>query len=291
MSNELLAILRLVGDRGHGLNRVDLPLQDGARLHARQLGPNSGRPVILLHGFCGGWRQMLVAARAVPGSRRVLLLDARGHGESTSFFGPPTLARLADDLAEVIAGTGCETADVIGLSMGAQTVFEYVRRHGTARLGKVVLVDQGPRLRSAPGWPHALFGGMDDAEVAEVLDIVQRRPRALGRAWLRGVWRSRESLPIRLALTPQLLAGLPGTRADTLLLAADMLQQDWRDVVPRIDRPVLLCYGGRSMYPDAGRWLHANLPGSQLEWFARSGHGLMFQEPARFASAIARFLA
>lgn len=290
MAVELLAQLRLLGDRGRDLRPLNLPLRDGGKLHARQLGPAHGRPVVLLHGFCGTWRQMLAAARAIGGQRRLVLIDARGHGASTAFVGKPTMARLADDLSEVLATLSSDAVDVVGLSMGAQTVFEYVRRHGTARLGKLVLIDQGPRLRAAPGWPHALFGGMDDTEVAQALETLAHRPRALGRAWLRGVWRSGESLPVRMALTPQFLAGLPGTRADTLRLAHDMLDQDWREVVPHIDRPALLCYGGRSMYPDAGRWMHAHLPGSQLEWFAKSGHGLMFQEPARFGQVVGRFL-
>ncbi len=286
---ELTALVRLLADRGTGLHATSVLTQDAARLHV--LDSRGDLPtVVLLHGFCARLGQMLGVARALQDSHRVVLFDARGHGRSSPFRDRPTLARLADDLAEVIDWTGAAAVDVCGLSMGAQTLFELVRRKGTGRLRRVVLIDQGPRLLPDEGWDHGLFGGMSPVEVREFLSDLQHRPRRLGLAWLRGIWRSREPLAARLFVTPGLLAGLPGVPAKTLQLAADMIGQDWRDVVPGIDRPVLLCYGGQSMYPDAGRWMHANLPGAQLEWFADSGHGLSYQEPERLARAVRAFL-
>lgn len=292
---DLTALAQQLTDRGQGLDAGFVTTRDHAHLRTLQAHPRAAQdatpPVILLHGFCASLEQMLGVARGLLPRHRVVLYDARGHGKSSRFQGKATLASLADDLAQVIDATGAPTVDVCGLSMGAQTVFELVRRHGTSRLRKIVLIDQGPRLLPDEGYDHGLFGGMTPIEVREFLHDLQRRPRRLGLAWARGIWRSREPLVARLFVTPGLLAGLPGVPATTLQLAADMLGQDWRDVVPRIDRPTLLCYGGRSMYPDAGRWMHAHLPDAQLEWFAHSGHGLSYQEPRRLARVVARFLA
>ena len=287
---EARELVRFLVDRGNGFRPRTLTVDDGTRLHANE-GGHGPRTALLLHGFCGTHRQLLGVARGLQATHRVCLLDARGHGKSDPFAQRPTMAQLADDVAAVVAQ--CEgPVDAIGLSMGAQTLFEYVRRHGLGRLGRLVFIDQAPRLLpDADGWPHALFGGMSPAEVSAFLAEMEHSPRALGRAWLRGIWRTNEPLLHRLALTPALLAGLPGVRARTLTLAADMVQQDWRDVIPRIERPVLLCYGGRSMYPGAGRWMHANLPNAQLEWFGASGHGLAYSEPLRLRRRVAAFLA
>ncbi len=289
---ELQGTMRLAVDRGRDLTAWTLKVGDGSRLHGRQT-PEQHRgktPVVLLHGFCGKSAQMLGIARAVGAQQRALIYDARGHGESSEFVDEPTMRQLADDLAAVIDFAAADKVDIVGLSMGAQTVFEYLRHYGTKRIRRLVFVDQGPKLLAEAGWDHALFGGMEEAEVADFLKALRHRPRTLGRAWLRGLWRSREHVAIKIALTPQLLAGLPGTKATTLRLGADMLRHDWRPVVQKIDVPVLLCYGGHSMYPDAGRWMAANVPGSQLEWFANSGHGLMFQEPVRVARVVKGFL-
>ncbi|MSP93231.1 MAG: alpha/beta hydrolase [Myxococcales bacterium] len=288
-ARETLALLRTLIDSGKDLHPATHTLHDGTHVHVRQ-GGQGKRVALLLHGFCGDHRQLLGVARALQATHRVWLVDARGHGRSDRFIQRPTMARLADDFAELLALIGGAEVDAVGLSMGAQTLFEFVRRHGTQRLRRLVFIDQGPRLLPADGWPHALFGGMTQHEVDEFLADIEHRPRALGKAWLKGIWRTNEPLLHRLALTPVLLAGLPGVHPRTLQLAADMLAQDWREVVPRINRPVLLCYGGRSMYPGAGRWMHAHLPDSRLEWFADSGHGLTFSEPLRLQRAIAGFL-
>ncbi len=290
MAHPMLTVLGSALDRGQDCAVLPVPMRDGALLQVRALGSPTGRPTLLLHGFCGKWRQMLFTARQLPQTRRLLLPDARGHGTSDGFGPVLKMAQLGQDLADLIAWTGAPQVDIIGLSMGAQMIFEYIRQFGTAKLGRLVFVDQGPRLRPEEGWPHALFGGMSDAEIAEFLGQMRDNPRRLGKAWLRGVWRSEEPRLIQLVLTPQLLAGLPGTPAHTLRLAEDMLQQDWREAVQTIDRPVLLCYGGRSMYPQAGRWMHAHIADSELAWFANSGHGLMFTEPLRFVGKVNAFL-
>jgi len=287
---EVFALGRTLADRGVGLRRRRLRLADGSRLHVLDGGVASAQPVVLLHGFCGNHRQMLGIARALAPRQRVILYDARGHGGSDAFGATPTMARLGADLAELIAALGTPTVDAVGLSMGAQTLFEHARDFGCKSLRRLVFIDQGPRLLPEPGFEHALFGGMSEPEVAAFLDALRTQPRSLGRAWLRGMWRSREPLLARLAVAPALLAGLPGVHARTLQLAADMLRQDWRDAVRNIDRPTLLCYGGRSMYPDAGRWMHAHMQDSKLEWFAASGHGLVYQEPHRLGAAVRGFL-
>lgn len=287
---ELLTTLRILTDRGRDLAAQTVAMPDGARLHLR-LGPRRpGRPVVLLHGYCGRHQQMLGIARALLDRRTVVLYDARGHGASDGFRQRPTMAQLAADFQSLLKWLEADEVDAIGLSMGAQTLLERVRLQGTAGLGRLVFIDQGPRLRADAGYHHGLFGGLQDEEVATFRRDLGQRPRSLGPAWVRGLWRTNEPLLTKAFLTPALLAGLPGVPEATLRLADDMIEMDWREVVPRIDRPTLLCYGGRSMYPGAGRWMHANLPDSQLEWFEDSGHGLMLTEPRRLHRVVRSFL-
>lgn len=287
---DLVALARILGDTGRGLRKRRLRLRDGQRLHVVEGGRPGARPVLLLHGFCGQHRQMLGVARALAEDHRIVLFDARGHGASDGFTARPTMAQLAADLAELLDDLQAPEVDAVGLSMGAQTLFELARTQGCDRLRRLVFIDQGPRLLPEAGYAHALFGGMQPDEVTAFLHALAVRPRSLGQAWLRGIWRSREPLPVKLVLTPTLLAGLPGVPGPTLQLAADMLHQDWRQAVRAISRPTLLCYGGRSMYPDAGRWMAANMADARLEWFGSSGHGLQFQEPVRLHRVVAGFL-
>lgn len=228
-------------------------------------------------------------ALQVAERRPVVLYDARGHGKSVRFGAKPTIRALADDLDAVLQQHAPSGADVAGLSMGAQTVFEFLRSHSPDRLHRLAFIDQSPRVLSGPDWPHGLFGHIDATEIDEVRTKLKNKPRSLGKAWLRGLWRSDEHLAMKLLLSPSMATGLRNVPASTLRLAEDMLQQDWREEVQAIRQPTLLLYGGRSIYPGAGGWMAKALPHAQFEYFNKSGHALVLEEPRRTAAAIAKF--
>lgn len=89
----------------------------------RDLG-GDGPPLLLLHGLAGSSRELLPTARELTDRFRVILMDQRGHGESTRR--PADLSRQAfvDDvvavLDEVAPGERCV---LVGQSMGAHTAF------------------------------------------------------------------------------------------------------------------------------------------------------------------------
>ncbi|NLS08836.1 alpha/beta hydrolase [Nesterenkonia sp. MY13] len=83
-----------------------------------------GKPLILLHGLAGSSRELIPTAEALRADFRVILLDQRGHGQSTRR--PADLSREAfvDDVVHLMQtrfpGERCV---LIGQSMGAHTVF------------------------------------------------------------------------------------------------------------------------------------------------------------------------
>ncbi len=270
--------------------RTETVTPDGTRLATWLGGAASGRPVVLLHGFCSDHTSMRPLARAIADRLPVVLYDARGHGESTGFLGPARMRTLAEDLLAVLAAHAPNGADVVGLSMGAQTVFEALRIAEANSFARFVFIDQSPCSACHPGWPHGLFGAGDLAEQQRVVTEIAAAPRRLGVALFRGLWRSAEHLGIKLLLSPALLRGLSHMPEATLRLAEDMLRQDWREDVRRVTQPTLLMYGGRSVYPDAGRWMATTLPHAELLEFVDSGHVLVLEEPERAARAVRGFL-
>lgn len=279
----------LLGARGR-FQPTETRTADGARLATWLGGAATGQPVILLHGFCGDHAAMRPLAQAVAEHRPIVLYDARGHGASDRFNGPALMRTLAEDLQAVLRAHAPDGADVIGLSMGAQTIFETLRLQGDEAFGQCVFIDQSPRVSSGEDWPHGLFGETDAEEMARVRAEISAKPRRLARAWLRGLWRSDEHLGMKLLLSPSMLMGLRHVPDSTLRLVDDMLSQDWRDEVQRLSKPTLLLYGGRSIYPGAGRWMADAIPHADLEFFAESGHALILEEPHRVARAVHRFL-
>ena len=108
------------------LNQASLPtvpISDGW-LAYREAG--SGPPVVLLHGGGLDSRMWDPQFDALASDYRVIAVDARGHGQSST---PDAPFRHADDLAELLARLGIDSAVFVGLSMGAgsavDTAVEY----------------------------------------------------------------------------------------------------------------------------------------------------------------------
>ncbi len=94
-----------------------IPTPDGGQLHVEECG--TGRPVVLLHGHGASMRTFsLMAAPLAAGGCRVIAMDQRGFGRSSSvppMFGFPG---LVDDAATVLEHLDLRNAIVVGHSMG-----------------------------------------------------------------------------------------------------------------------------------------------------------------------------
>ncbi|WP_214403918.1 alpha/beta fold hydrolase [Pseudonocardia lacus] len=104
------------------LHRVEVP--DG---HLAYLDTGSGAPVVLLHGgtldhrMWDGQIGPLVAA-----GHRVIAVDARGHGGSSTATAP---FRHCDDVAVLLRALDIGPVALVGVSMGASTVLDVALEH------------------------------------------------------------------------------------------------------------------------------------------------------------------
>ena len=88
-----------------------------------------GVAVVGLHGLTATHRYVVMGSRALErGGHRLLLYDARGHGESepAPAYGYP---ELTDDLERVMDDADIEQAVIAGVSMGAHTALRFALGH------------------------------------------------------------------------------------------------------------------------------------------------------------------
>jgi pimeloyl-ACP methyl ester carboxylesterase len=117
---------------------------EGVRLHYETAGPQTSRPIVLVHGFCSDYELNWVGSRwqetMVGAGRRVIGIDCRGHGHSDKPHDQAAyrLSTMAGDVVRLLDHLGLETADYLGYSMGARIGLEAAARHA-GRLGRVVL--------------------------------------------------------------------------------------------------------------------------------------------------------
>jgi pimeloyl-ACP methyl ester carboxylesterase len=164
-------------------------LSDGVQLQVEEYGdPTSPLTVVLLHGWTLDarlWRNQvaqLPVQLAAP--VRILTVDLRGHGHSTSC--PPqstTLAQLADDLHAVLRDRVPEGRVVlVGHSLGGMTIMEYAHRHADEfndRVAGVVLM-----CTTAEGTTHTTYGlAPGVARVIKALEIAGAAVLARSGPW------------------------------------------------------------------------------------------------------------
>ena len=122
---------------------------NGALLTLSSIGPESGIPIILLHGGRGfGTHDAVFATYAnLAGSYRVIGFDMRGHGRSET-QSPFTFAQMVDDI-ECIRRKLCNNRKIIllGGSFGGMIALSYAITHPNAL---EALILRG----TAPSWHH-----------------------------------------------------------------------------------------------------------------------------------------
>ena len=133
------------------------------------LDEGSGPPVVLHHGFAadhhGNWVAPGVVAALVAEGRRVVALDARGHGQSGKPHDPDAYAdhAMENDLAGLFDHLGLADVDLVGYSMGA-----IVSAHFTPtddRVRSLILGGIGGAVTR--GRPRSRSEGLADALTAE----------------------------------------------------------------------------------------------------------------------------
>ena len=248
----------------------------------------SGLPVVLVHGFTApatAWALTVDALLAA--GYRVVAFDRRAHGESETPAHGQRMARHGRDLGELLEHLDLRDAVVVGASMGGNTLWAYVDQFGPGRLAGAVVVDQTPKMLNADGWTHGFYGyGRDNAGTLFEHGVPDTgRGRTVDRS---GAAVAR--LVERLGAPP---AFRDGTAPETLPLLADHALADWRDVVRRFPRPLLMVAGGESqIWPcEHAAAAVANNPRGRARVIEDAGHAVSIDQPDLFNEALLQFLA
>lgn len=91
----------------------------------------SGDPVVFVHGLGATFDCWRLVVPSVARHREVVTFDLPGFGGAEPLPGPFTIQSVADAVEQLLAREGLLDADLVGSSLGAEIVFELLRRgHG-----------------------------------------------------------------------------------------------------------------------------------------------------------------
>ena len=269
-------------------SKQSMALPDGETLAYIDMGERSGPAVVLIHGYTDNARDWVPMLPYLSKRYRLILVDIRGHGQSSKPECCYTRLDFAYDIKLLMDGLGVRKADIIGHSLGsiiAQTFAEY----WPERTAHVVLIaSTGGRppgaAKQAPRFDFA-------AEIRKLKEPIEPdspfmiawwdSPTPVDADFIRRQRKDAAGIPLRVWLAV-LDQGL----------SKDNAYGDLQSTLPRLKAPTLLIWGSTDpiMEEDVRQSLRHALPDARVKIFDGLGHNPFWEDPRGVADTIDAFL-
>ncbi len=260
-----------------------LTIDDGQlEISFRDVGSGRG-VVVLLHGFPFTSEMWTSQLDALADRYRIIAPDFRGFGGSQTSPHSYTLARLADDISELLVSLGIERAVIGGLSMGGYVAFEFYRRH-VQQVAGLVLADTRPDPDSAEARANRLrMAALVQAEGVTAV-VEQLIPKLLSPE-------TRTERPeVERRLRAMMGSATPSAIAHALEAMAS--RRDARPLLASVSVPTLVVVGADDQLtpPDESRAWSRAIDGAVFERIDGAGHVSNLERPQTFNARLLAFL-
>ena len=243
-----------------------MPLVPIADVHLNVEVAGSGSPIVFVHGFPLDGSMWRAQVEAFAETHTVIVPDLRGFGRSDVTTGTVSMARFADDLAEMLDELDVNNPVCLcGLSMGGYIAFEFERRHGQ-RLSSLVLCD----TKSAADSPEAQQNRLATAE-----RVTHEGAEFLADAMIARLYSQKTRLrrPDLIEATRSVIRQAPqgGVAAASRGMAARRDATEW---LGRINLPTLVVVGAEDLLtpPDEVENFSRKIPNSRFVCLQDAGH-------------------
>ncbi len=260
-----------------------LRLSDGISMAYVPLGNPSGTPVVLIHGYTDSDLDWAPLVPYLSKRFRLILVDLRGHGESSKPGCCYTRYDFAYDIKLLLDRLHVHRADIVGHSLGS-IVAQTFAEQWPARTLRVVLISSTASAAPKSAGPQYDWTAQI-RRLKEPLDPDSKfmrewwsSPTPVDRRFLRRERRNAAAIPLGvwLAVLNEGLGDL-GDLARTL---------------PQLTAPTLLIWGSKDpiMLPPMRRSLERALPHAKVVVFPGLGHNPFWEDPRGCAAVINAFL-
>jgi microsomal epoxide hydrolase len=208
---------------------------------------------------------------------RVVAMDPRSQGESGRTSEGLYPAQMARDIRSVIEQLHLAPVVIVGWSMAVIETLAYVDQFGTGDVAGLVLVDEDA-------------GGLHPGDAESALSILKMNltdRKNSADFFVRKVQFHKPQPEDYIQRVIAASLSVPTSDAVALLLGS--YTADYRAVLPKVDKPTLVC-ASKGPYLDRVVAMQKAIPGSQLEVFEGDGHALFVDDPDKFNATVEDFL-
>ena len=263
--------------------------QDGTNIFYKDCG--QGRHIMFSHGWplqADSWDEQLVFFASQ--GFRAIAHDRRSHGRSTQTSEGNEMNTYADDLKAL--KLDLRDAVLVGHSTGGGEVTRYLGRHGSQRVGKVVLVGAVPPLmlkteRNPLGLHMSAFDNIRQG-------VMQHRSQFYRELALPfyGLNRSGSKAPQGLVEQFWLWSMQAGLKGALDCIRA-FSETDFSEDLQKFDKPTLFVHGDDDQIVPidaAARSAVKRVKGGVLKEYEHGDHGLMVTHQERFNKDLLAFI-
>jgi pimeloyl-ACP methyl ester carboxylesterase len=268
-------------------SKKSIALPDGETLAYIDRGDASGPAVVLIHGYTDSARDWVPMLPYVSKRFRLILVDIRGHGQSSKPECCYTRLDFAYDIKLLLDALGVRKADIVGHSLGsiiAQTFAEY----WPERTAHVVLISStGGAPPDRPKKPPQFDFAAEIRKLKEPIEADSPfmiawwdSPTPVDPDFIRRQRKDAAGIPLRVWLAV-LDQALPANMFSEL-----------QSTLPRLKAPTLLIWGSQDpiMEEDVRQTLRDALPAARVKIFDGLGHNPFWEDPRGVAEVINAFL-
>ncbi len=250
--------------------------EDGASLFHVDWG--TGKPVVFTHAWglnADIWEYQLV--ELADQGLRCIAYDRRGHGRSSDPGRGYDYDRLAHDLAAVIDRPDLRDVTLVAHSMGNGEAVRYLKRHGSARIARLVM------LSTVPPQSTSDFGPL-------IAGLKQDRPAFLAKGVIAFTGGHPAVSPAMTEwIVAQFMRASPKATIDCMRAIA---RGDFRADLRAVTVPTLIAHGDKDVVnplDTTARKVAELIPGATLKVYDGAPHGLVITHRDRLAQEILGF--
>jgi pimeloyl-ACP methyl ester carboxylesterase len=269
-------------------SRKQVALSNGISLAYVDIGPRDAPVVLLIHGYTSNARGWVPLLPHLDRSRRYLIPDLRGHGQSSKPDCCYDRTTFAYDLRLLLDTLHVERADVVGTSLGSLIAQAFAENwpERTHRLvlqsssgGPLAACESEPAGAAVFDFRSAILALQDPIDPESQFMIAWYASTIpVDAEFLRRQRRDAAAIPVRVWLA---------------ILDQGLNLRDLQADLQRIRAPTLLIWGGKdNLFGARDRCsLRAALPQAEVRLFEGLGHNAYWEDPQAVASVINPFLA
>lgn len=144
----------------------------GVELYVQDVG--SGDPIVFIPGFTFTTEVFTHQVEHFSKTNRVIVIDPRSHGRSSTTLQGNDYVTHGTDLAKVLDALELKNVTLAGWSFGCLTVWEYLKQNGYDNVKSLIFIDMSPKALSTNHEEDWVEGPLDD--IGAIYNTYLRNP-------------------------------------------------------------------------------------------------------------------